>query len=141
MPSIGAATAMIVSERIDRAVRASFDEQTQRDALRFLDLSSKAGDKMYVAMAATYGPLLTIAIATSVSPGHVVWGLFTGVSCAALLFLAVRSRKKARLALDALVASDPEYWRPLSEKLKRIVLQAGRFDDGLAPSQATQAVD
>ena len=141
MPSIGAATAMIVSERISRAVRAEFDEATQRDAFTLLDLSSKAGDKMWVAMAAAFGPLLTFAVATSVARDRVMWGFFVGSCSALLLFFALLRRKKARLVFDALIASNPAYWQPISDKLRAIVLEAGRFDDGAPPSQATEIVD
>lgn len=142
MPSIGAATALIVARRIDEAIKATFDEKTREDAYRFLNLSSRGGDTTYIIVAAVFGTfsILTVAASFATSVDGLAAATVAGAISLLALYWAIWRRKKARRELDALVASNREYWLPIADKLKQIVLGAGRFEDGLAPAQKTRIV-
>lgn len=136
MPSVGAATALIVARRIAEAMEQSFDEETRKDARKLLALSSKGGDIVYILLAALVGPLLTIAYSTQGAPFATPTTIVGSIS---LLFLgfAVKRRENARREFDALVSQDPEYWLPIMNKLRTIILAAGNFE-GSFPGQVTR---
>ncbi len=140
MPSIGAATAFIVAKRIDDKIEATFDEKTRKDVYRFLNLSSKGGDMTYVIFISVFGPLLTVVASFATSVDGLIAAIIMGTISLSALDWAVWRRNKARRELDALVASNREYWLPIADKLEQIVLSAGKFKDGLPPLQATRIV-
>ena len=140
MPSIGAVTALIVARRIDETIKVTFDEETRKDAYRFLNLSSRGGDTNYIITTAVFGVLLTIAASFATSVDRLMAATIVGVVSLLALYWAVRRRQKARRELDALVTSNKEYWLPIANKLEQIILDSGKFEDGLPPSQATRIV-
>lgn len=147
MPSIGAATAIAVARRIDEAVKETFDAETRRDAYRFLALSSRGGDTNFIKVTVVFGGLFTAFFTYLFFTGggdsptpNLPFMLASGLLTTGITYLLVLRRRKAQKKLDALVASNPGYWIPLSEKLQQVVLEAGRFEDGLPPSQATRIV-
>ncbi len=137
MPSIGAATAIIVAQRIDAAVKTNFDEKTRKDAYKFLALSSRGGEVVSIILIAVIGTMLTIALATN---ENAFLTTITGSISLLALCWTIWRRKKARRDLDVLIASNPGYWLPIRSKLEQIILGAGKFEDGLPPRQATHIV-
>ena len=141
MPSIGAVTTLIVARRMDETIKATFDENTRQDAYKFLNLSSRSGDITYIVVAAVFGPFLTIAALFATSINGLVAATVTGMIFLLALYWAVWQRKKARKELNALVASNREHWLPIADKLEQIILNAGKFQNGLPPSQVTRIVN
>ncbi len=140
MPSIGTATALIVARRINEAMETSFDEKTRKDAYKFLTLSSDGGDITYIIIIIALGTLLTIDVFFIARINGLVIAIVTGVISLTAFYWAIWRRRKARRDLDALVTSNPTYWLPITNKVGQIILDAGKFEDGLYPSQATRIV-
>lgn len=140
MPSIGAVTNIIVSRRINEAIKATFDEKTQPHAHCFLNLSLRGGNTALIAVITIFGIFLTTTSLCVVNFNILAAMTIVGMISLLALYWAVWRRKKARRDLDALVASNPEFWLPIQDKLKQIVLDAGKFEDGVFPSQVTRIV-
>ena len=93
MPSIGAVTALIVSRRIDDAIKTNFDEKTRKDAYRFLNLSSKGGDTTYIIITAVFGIFLTIVASFATSVNSLMAATTMGMISLLALYWAIWQRK------------------------------------------------
>lgn len=136
MPSVGTATALIVNQRIDAAIKKSFDPKIRESVYRILRLSSKGGDNTYI-MILVYGIICTVM--TIFSP-YLMLAISLGLATISLVAWLKSRRAYARRELDILVKSNPAYWQPIMDKLQNIVLEAGKFKDGLLPTQTTKIV-
>lgn len=126
MPSYGVAVAM----RIDRAMREGFaDEETRKDAYRFLELAERGGYMRAIfafAVSCGLGLLFAVVIANDQSSRTTGPVIMVALSMFFLMGLidAIADRRSARKEVEALLASDPSRWRPIAEKLQRIVNDA-----------------
>ncbi len=137
MPSIGAVTAIIIGQRIDEAMKATFDEETRKDAEKVLALSSKGGETIGLWITGGAGALYVFLL---VLASHPIYALLCGICAASIMWLLARRVDNARKELNELIASNPGYWKPIAEKVYKVVLEAGKFDDGFGVRQRTKIV-
>jgi hypothetical protein len=121
MPGYGQVGALLIDLKINEEIKKNIEPEKQKDAYKYLTLSEKGGDISYLMMAIGYGGIFLVFFAL------VSW-IFTvlaGLGAGSIIYYLVRRRQKAREELEALVKSNPEYWKPLVGKLEEILRQAG----------------
>lgn len=139
MPSLSASTAMAISARINDMIHEQFPPEQQADALRLVRLSSAGGDNLWQIM--IFGGIVMFVfgiIGLYVAWRSLCWGdcAFSAIlfAMAALFFGGSywihNKRDTARVEYNTLVQSNPAYWKPINDKLKKIVLEAGQFPEG-----------
>lgn len=149
MPGVAVSSMLVVSDRIERAIKKNFDEKTQSDVRQLLRLSDDGGGnelRSLVPLSAFTTIMFAILIFVPKNPGMEVIG--TRVSIVAAIFLGMLTvglfwffrdkRDRARRELDELLASNPTYWQPISEKLTKIILEAGKFTEPWGARQFTK---
>jgi len=136
MPSISAANAMIVEQRIEEGIKKEFSPEVQPDVRKMLRLMSEGGDRYPFILLFLFGPFI-VFLSFSLS---FALGAYVSILLLVGTYLMWRLRKKFQRELEELLASNPVYWRPISEKLVKIVLEAGKINDGFWPRQVTRIV-
>jgi hypothetical protein len=136
MPSISAANAMIVEQRIEEGIKKEFSPEVQPDVHKMLRLMSEGGDRYPFILLLLFGPFI-VFLSFSLS---FALGAYVSILLLVGAYLMWRLRKKFQRELGELLASNPVYWRPISEKLVKIVLEAGKISDGFWPRQVTRIV-
>jgi hypothetical protein len=147
MPSIGVATGIVIRDRINRMVREEFpEENVRKDAFRMIGLSAAAP----FGRAEKFSALLMALVPMTFF--FVGWAdpQYERLRLAAVIFSPLpvifyiwikRSAMSARREMHALLTANPEYWGPILDKSREIILKAGDMRGSMFPrSQATRIV-
>lgn len=140
MPGVFVSSMLLCNQRINDAINQQFDGKTKEDVQKLLTLSHEGGgtEAKIIAWKGGFVTLMfTIINFLPKKPDVGAWvpyflaslTIFVAMLTGGMLWYFIHKRNRARRELDELIASNLEYWQPISEKLTKIILEAGRLEN------------